>query len=452
MAKKKGIKIGNYRIMPLGIAVVAVLVIAIAALGVTLVLRSRSETAKDPSSSSIEPVFDVGDMDNPTVEPSQEPEISPTPTVEPTPTPEPTPLIRSATIRTIGEIGIQTNILNAARVTQTGEDGTEEITYDFSPMFEYIEDVVGDADWTVADVEGPMGGEGETGYTGDGLLNTPPQLMQALKDAGVDMLTLANDHALDTYFDGLIGTMKNASAYGLDYIGAAQSQAEHDKAQVRDINGIQVGFLNYTTDAGANAKNSSTDALTYGLNVISEDFVQDIQALKDAGAEVIVCYVSWGKMGERTANSEQETVLTYLAKAGVDVIIGYNPHTAQTAVASEITLEDGSSHYVVALGATGVFLSDFHTQYYDSGMIFEFTIQEKQEGGFEITNLQYIPTYVWREQTAEGYQYRVLAVGEWLEERPEGMSDAEYERMQQVWTEIQQVMDAGKSGAQRSAS
>ncbi len=52
---------------------------------------------------------------------------------------------------------MQQNVLNAART---------ETSYDFTPMFEYIGDVVGNADWTVGDVEGPMDNRPDSAYSG----------------------------------------------------------------------------------------------------------------------------------------------------------------------------------------------------------------------------------------------------------------------------------------------
>ena len=46
----------------------------------------------------------------------------------------------------------------------------------------------------------------------------------------------------------------------------------------------------------------------------------------------------------------------------------------------------------------------------------------------------------------------MLAAGEWLEERPDGMEDADYERLKAVWTEIQKTMDKGDAGAKVSAN
>ena len=49
-------------------------------------------------------------------------------------------------------------------------------------------------------------------------------------------------------------------------------------------------------------------------------------------------------------------------------------------------------------------------------------------------------------------EYRVLAVGEWLEDRPEGMDDTEYSRLQAVWRDVQQTMSQGNVNATLSAN
>ena len=96
----------------------------------------------------------------------------------------------------------------------------------------------------------------------------------------------------------------------------------------------------------------------------------------------------------------------------------------------------------LCLGATGNFLSDSRSQYADSGVIFQFTIEETEYGKFAITSPVFIPTYVWRRGGEEGskYTYRTLAVGQWLEDQPEDMAYSDVQRMRQVWAEIQNIM------------
>ena len=102
-------------------------------------------------------------------------------------------------------------------------------------------------------------------YSGNNPLNTPPQIIEAMHDAGVDMLTLANGQTLDMLFDGLQQTIANCETVGMDYIGAFSSQEAFDTPKVVDINGIGVAFLNYTTDMGGMEAQSSDNALTYGV-------------------------------------------------------------------------------------------------------------------------------------------------------------------------------------------
>ncbi len=314
-------------------------------------------------------------------------------------------------------------------------------------MFSDVAAVIGNADYTVADVEGTLGDT--AGVSGQGgKMNTPSALLSALKDCGVDMMMLANDHALDGGFAELQASIANVTAAGMDYVGAATSAEERATPVVKDINGIQVGFVAYTETVNGNEKNTDAAAVEYGVNLVSHsNAVTDIQNARAAGAEVIVAYVSWGNMLERTPTQNQYKLAQALTAAGADVIIGYNPHVVQPAYWIEADALDGSGkNRTLCLCATGNMLSNQRAQYADSGIIFEFTIQEQADGTFEIVNPVYIPTYVWRYQTedSELYQYRVMPVGQWIGETeeniPEGMPYSDYQRMAAVWAEVQSTM------------
>lgn len=418
----KGLRVGNYRITPLGLIVLAVLVMLIIAAVVLVVVHP----------------FGNNDVATTNVLPSQEPEgtpevevtKAPKKTKKPKPTDTPEPELRSATIRSLGEIAMQQNLLRAA---------VNGNTFDFSNMFTNIASVIGKADYTVADVEGSLGGTTE--YSGSNKMITPPALIGTLKECGVDMLMLANDHALDGGFNDLQATIQNCQEEGMDYVGAAASAEERGTPLIREIRGIKVAFLAYTESLNGNEQTADPAALEYGVNLISKSNAKkDIDSAREAGADVIVCYCSWGEMFNPAPTDTEKKIAQKLAEWGVDVIIGYNPHVVQPATWLETKDAEGNVRRTLCLGATGNLLSDQYGKN-DNGIVFQFTIEETEFGKFAITNPVYVPTYVWRSETEDGkYGYQALAVGQWLEDAPEGMAYADAARMRQVWADLQSVM------------
>ena len=417
----KGLRVGNYRITPLGLVTLAVLILLIAAAIVFFVWKPVDFST-----------LSIGRAPEPT--PTEEPLETVEPVVEYTPEPTAVPEARTATIRALGEIAMQQNLLRSA---------VKGNNFNFGDMFSEISSQMADADFTIADVEGTLGDT--TDYSGkNNKMVTPSALIDVLKSCGVDMVTIANDHALDGGAKELLATMKNLTAKGMPYVGGATSAAARKKAVVKEINGIPVGFIAYTETLQNAPKNKNSSVYKYGINLIAASNASaDIKAAKSTGAKVIVCCVSWGKMMSRTPTANQKKIAQYLAKAGVDVIIGYNPHTVQPASWIETTNSKGTVRRTLCLGATGNFLSDQRKQYFDSGIIFQFTIKEtgSNTNKFTITAPRYIPTYVWRKSAGSGkYSYKVLPVGLWLESQPSGMAYTDVTRMRQVWAEVQKTM------------
>ena len=421
----KGLRVGNYRITPLGLVTLAVLILLIAAAIVFFVWKPVDFST-----------LSIGRAPEPT--PTEEPlETTAEPVAEVTAEPTAVPQARKATIRALGEIAMQQNLLRSA---------VKGNNFNFKDMFSEISSQMADADYTIADVEGTLGDT--TDYAGrNKKMITPSSLIDVLKKCGVDMLTIANDHALDGGAKELRATMKNLTAKGMAYVGGATSAKARKKAVVKTINGIKVGFIAYTETLLNAPKNRNSAVYKYGINLIAASNASaDIKAAKKAGAKVIICCVSWGKMMSRTPTANQKKIAQYLAKAGVDVIIGYNPHTVQPASWIETTNSKGTVRRTLCLGATGNFLSDQRKKYFDSGIIFQFTIKETgpNTGKYTITAPRYIPTYVWRKKAANGkYTYKVLPVGLWLQSQPSGMAYSDVTRMRQVWSEIQKTMGKG---------
>ena len=112
-------------------------------------------------------------------------------TGEALPTPEPLVPLRSAHIRAVGDVMVHARQLEIA----AQPDGS----YDFHPQFALIADSLAGADYTIANLETTIGKYHDMDYSGYPLFNSPESLLDAVKDAGVDFLTLANNHILDRY-------------------------------------------------------------------------------------------------------------------------------------------------------------------------------------------------------------------------------------------------------------
>ncbi len=148
-----------------------------------------------------------------------------------------TELTREITIAAVGDVLPHVGILSSARDSITGE-------YDFWPMFRPIAPYLANADYTVANLETRLAGPA-TGYTGYPMFNSPIELAQALKKAGVDLAATANNHSLDRGWPGIVGTLDRLDQVGVAHVGTYRSMAEKRTPLVVDIDGIKVGFINY---------------------------------------------------------------------------------------------------------------------------------------------------------------------------------------------------------------
>jgi len=332
-----------------------------------------------------------------------------------------------AVIRAVGDVIITEPMLKFAYDKQKKR-------YDFTRAFSMIGDSLSMADFTIANVEGPMGGKGKRGFKGYPTFNTPPKLLDALKAAGVDMLTLANNHSLDTGFDGLVATVKNVDKAGLMSIGAYRSKADYRAPKVVEINGIRVGFTNYTDNLNRKEKYAPKAALQYGVRHIKHSNIKnDISALRKAGAEFVVVFMHWGREYLTKPPDNVKKMAKKLTAAGADLIIGGHPHSVQPF--AYVTAKDnkGNKRRALVMYSLGNFLTHQRGRDHDSGVIFEFTLERNAKEKIEITGARYVPVWVWLISKNGVEDCRVLPVGKYLNDKPKGMSQRDHKLLNRAW-------------------
>ncbi len=356
--------------------------------------------------------------------------------------PEQTTAACEAVIRIAGDFVIHKGVYNAANRLGGGK------VYDFSPMLEEVAPYLSAADYTVTNVDGVMGTPDfvkKYGYGGYPSFSTPASLIDALKGCGVDMLTLANNHAIDYWYDGLKSTVTSVEERGLQSIGGYRTKEEKLTPRIADICGIRFGFLNYTDGLNQMDKRSALDkaALEYGVDFLERANVPaDIKRLKDAGAEIIVCFMHWGIEYRTEPCASQFRNAQMLADAGVDVIIGGHPHVVERAEYVYTTDENGKDKQVLCLYSLGNFLSDQRDPGCDAGIIFDFTVKKDENGVITVTDPVYRTTWVWRRYVGGSANYTVVFT-DGNPEKPDSMSSADYKRMLASKAEIDAVMHEG---------
>ena len=336
--------------------------------------------------------------------------------------------LRSVRMRVIGDVMVCEKQLKAEKAGG----------YDFHGEFSMIADLLQNADYTMANMEGTVGRYKKVAYSGYPQFNCPETILEALKDSGVDFLTLANNHMLDRWFDGMKNTANLADQFGFDHVGAYRTQQERNTPVIYTINGIRIGFVAYThTTNGIENKGVDPDAVKYGVPYLYKaDIEGDIKRLREAGAEVVIAFPHWGAEYIRQPDGNQVKYAKKLAAAGADIILGSHSHMVQPMGYQTITDANGKERKVFAIFSLGNFLSDHVAQYTDCGVILDFTINENSDGSFSVDNVGYIPTFTWQQDD----QFRVLPSGRYLEQRPQGMNDTCFKRMVASYYEIVEAL------------
>ena len=343
-------------------------------------------------------------------------------TTEPTGTTEPPPVTSTdATILSAGDI-----IAHLAQMKYAKAVGGD--TYDFSNSFKYIKDIVSSADYAVANFETTLAGP-DVEYTGYPRFNAPDSLLDAVKDAGFDMMLFANNHCYDTRLEGFLRTQDQFISHGLEYIGA-KKQPGDDAYKVVDVNGIKIGMLNYADDLSGGTGTSPTingSAIKNGeeayMNLYNAANVSKmyteiesiISKMKSDGVDLIIAYMHWGSEYNIKHNTFQENVAQKLCDLGVDVIIGGHPHVVQDA--DVLTSSDGGRK-TLCFYSLGNFVSNqnrrslensTNSQYTEGGLIVTISVRKYSTGEVVITKAEQIPTFVHTYTAKNGfYAHEIL--------------------------------------------
>ena len=185
-------------------------------------------------------------------------------------------------------------------------------------------------------------------YHPSGLVFTfDPTLLTGVAEAGIDIVSLANNHIRNAGSAGVLETMRNLRTAGLRSVGAGADAHRARRPVCLDQSGVRLCFLAY--DAINTPVHAATNQRPGAAELRIPDVRADIRRLRQAGADVIAVLPHWGTEYTTRVTPQQRRWARAMVRAGADIVLGAHSH-----VVGPVEFIDG----VPVLYSMGDFLFD----------------------------------------------------------------------------------------------
>jgi len=343
------------------------------------------------------------------------------PTQKPTQATEPATRAQKSTKTTIhikaaGDLNVTNTVINA---------GVAVGGYNYTRAFMDVASTLSDADLTVLNLEGNICGE----PYGSDTTSAPRELLDGLRNAGVDLIQMANSCTINNGLIGLTSTLQSIRAAGLEPVGAFASESEFQQSKgytITEAQGVKVAFVAFTKGLGGRGLPAGNDNL---VNILYEDYASTydkidrtritsvLKAVEAEKPDITIALLHWGSEYNDDISDTQKSIVNLMKKQGVDVIIGTHPHTVQAIEYDEL------AGTLVAY-SLGDFFGDASRGGTNYSIILDLEItKDSSTGTTKVTNYSYTPIYTVSEvETADGYR-RVVRIDKTVEAWEENYLD-----------------------------
>jgi poly-gamma-glutamate synthesis protein (capsule biosynthesis protein) len=265
-------------------------------------------------------------------------------------------------------------------------ENRETHLYNYDDVFQYIKPVIAGADIAIANFEVTLGGPPYTGYP---QFSSPADLAVACKNAGIDYLVTANNHAADRGKKGIISTINKLDSIGIPHTGTFLNSSSRDSLTPLMIhkNGTSIALLNYTF---------STNGIIVPepviVNMLDKELItKDIKEAKDKKADIIILFLHWGTEYDTIPSKTQTDLAEYFQSIGVDMVIGSHPHVLQKMVRTKNNVTGNDDVVIYSLGN---FVSNQRKPKTDGGSMVRIELTRTGEK-YSISSAGYYLTWVY---------------------------------------------------------
>ncbi|TAK01139.1 MAG: CapA family protein [Chloroflexota bacterium] len=180
------------------------------------------------------------------------------------------------------------------------------------------------ADIAIANFENPAP-KGFKFHDHGTVFSANPAYIEGLVNAGLDYVSLANNHIRDAGPRGILETISALDGFGIAHSGAGADLAAARSPALLEAGGVTVAILGYDTIAGgyfARADRAGSAPMT------AENLAADVAAARAAGADLVIVFPHWGTEYDPTPFAGQRNLAQAAINAGADMVIGNHAHWA----------------------------------------------------------------------------------------------------------------------------
>lgn len=311
-------------------------------------------------------------------------------------------------------------------------------TYNFDPIFEDIKYIFEEADLSLINLEVPVAGNifKPSNYPN---FNSPVELLDGVKNMGIDVVSTANNHALDKGIKGLNETIKNAESKGLEVVGTYLE--DNTKPLIIERNNIKVGIAAYTY--GTNGIAIPEDA-PYCINIIDKDKMkEDIDYMDKQGVDFKIFCMHFGQEYQTTQNKTQEDLADFLVQNGVDIVFGSHPHVPQPYEIKTVTEENGTERQAFVIYSLGNFVSHQSDYYTKLGAVASITVSKKGDEK-KLVEHKVTPIYTYIKTLNGKKNFKVVPLEKAIYEYDSGVttySEKEYTSFKKMLEDTRYIYD-----------
>lgn len=156
-----------------------------------------------------------------------------------------------------------------------------------------------------------------------------PENVQLMLDLGVDIVSLANNHAYDYGPDALLDTLETLDNAGILRVGAGKNLAEASETKYIELDGLKTAFISGTRVEWVEFTKGATETEPGVFRTVDPELLYQRVREARAEADLVIVYIHWGIEGVDYLEEYQQTVGKQLIDEGADAVIGDHTHCLQ---------------------------------------------------------------------------------------------------------------------------